>query len=141
MFLVITRIGIFVCKYLISSYYDNVWVSAPQIADKYGINVRSVNSALARMKRAGLLLSRVGGREPGFIFAKDPKEISTFDVIKAMQGDFTISCCKNIISGLKCECGDRDSCNFFNLFEDMAIVIRQKLSEFSIFEYVVEINE
>lgn len=137
MLLVATRIAIISCQHLSRCYYDNKWTTAPDISERYSINVRSVNNALHILSRAGLLRSRVGGREPGYIFTRDPKTISLFDIVRAVEGEVDVVCCKDTISELKCECGDKSNCKLFEHMDSVVKTAYRQLAEISVADYIM----
>lgn len=62
-----TRYGLIACRYLAWGWHYGVWLNAPEIAERYRINVRALSPALLRLVQAGILHSRVGGPKPGYI--------------------------------------------------------------------------
>ena len=63
MFLNSTRYGLIACRYLVRGYYEGVWLSAPEIAEHYGMNVRALTPSLRQLSRAGIPPWR---QPPGF---------------------------------------------------------------------------
>ena len=49
MFLNSTRYGLIACRYLVRGYYEGVWLSAPEIAEHYGMNVRALTPSLRQL--------------------------------------------------------------------------------------------
>ncbi len=49
--------------------------------------------------KAGILTSRVGGtyEQRGSMFAKDPKEITLYDIVYALEDDEPVECCGDIL--------------------------------------------
>lgn len=110
MFLVNTRISLIVCRSLVEGFRLNRRITAPELADKYKINLRMINTSLRQLVRAGILNSQTGGHTPGFIFSKDPSEIKLYDVIAALEGHSRMECCRKIISGVECDISNCDEC-------------------------------
>lgn len=48
-----TRYGLIACRYLAWGWHYGVWLNAPEIADRYRINVRALSPALLRLVQAG----------------------------------------------------------------------------------------
>lgn len=135
MFLVSTRCGIIACRYLAGCYYREEWATAPEIADKYRMNVRSLMPALRRLTQFGILKSRVGGKTPGFQFAQDPRSVSMFRVITTLESEMQVPCCKDVISGLECDCGDKEGCSVFGVCNQLLDEARKRLSSISVAEH------
>lgn len=138
MLLISTRLGLIACRYLTDSYYKNKWTSAPEIADRYNINVRAVMPALRHLTRAGILKSQVGGREPGFMLVNDPKDVSLLDVLTALEGEYSIPCCKTIIRDLQCDCENSDQCHIYSLASEIIDTLKQRLTAISLAEHTGE---
>lgn len=135
MILTVTRLGIIACRYLVKGYDENRYISAPEIAEHYNMNVRALMPALRQMTRMGMLRSRVGGKEPGFIFAKDPAEITLYNVLSVLEGDAQFNCCKELMPELKCDCQDKTQCGIFSLFNGVIGSATNRLNDISISEY------
>ena len=133
MILIATRLGLIACGYLVGGYYESRYISAPEIAQRYNMNVRALMPALHRLVMAGILRSRVGGTTPGFIYAKDPKELTLF----AMEGEAAFACCKELVPGLKCDCScdEKSSCTMLSLFNGMIDNATEKLSAITVADH------
>ena len=132
MFLVSTRCGLIACRYLVQCFYNESYVAAPDIAEKYNMNVRALMPALRQLTRAGILRSRTGGKEPGFIFSRNPDSISLLEVLVALEGEAEMRCCKDVIPSLKCDCESNVECSIFSLFDGMLEQVKKKLGQISI---------
>lgn len=66
--------------------------SAKEIAECYGIPPEMLAKILQRLVKAKLLLSQ-HGTNGGYALARDPRTISAFDVIKAIDGPLFITSC------------------------------------------------
>lgn len=130
-----TRLGIIACRYLVQSYYNNKYISAPEIAEHYNMNVRALMPALHQLTKAGILRSRVGGTTPGFIYSKDPKELSLHQIMVVLEGEPYFGSCNELISNLKC---DRkcDDCVLLSLFHGIINNIKKQFSAITITEEV-----
>ena len=60
----------------------------------------------------GYLQSKVGGNNPGYIFARDPKEISVGEIIVALEGTLEMLGCDSILGGEKVGCTPENRCLF-----------------------------
>lgn len=130
-----TRLGIIACRYLVKGYYENRYICAPEIAEHYNMNVRAVMPSLRHLTHVGILRSRVGGSAPGFIFVKDPKLITLYQIMIALEGDIYFECCKDLVVGLKCDCKTRDNCSIFTLFNTIIGDASNQFSAISIAEH------
>lgn len=135
MFLASTRCGLIACRLLVKGYYENRYTTAPEIAERYNMNVRALMPALRQMTKFGILRSRVGGNRPGFIFSKPPSEITILEVLIALEGNNEMQCCKELILGLNCDCKSQKDCSIYKLFGDMVVDIKKKLEGISIEEH------
>ena len=135
MFLAITRYGLIACQYLVKGYAEGHYVAAPEIAEKYNMNVRALMPALRQLTKAGILYSRVGGSKPGFIFAKDPKNISVLDIILALEGDTQFMCTKDLMPDITCECSSKKECILYEKFREILEQAKKTLSTMLITEY------
>ena len=53
--------------------------------------------ALRCLTQVELLKSKVVGRDSGFIFARDPALISIYEVVTALEGEFKLSSCRDVV--------------------------------------------
>lgn len=108
-----TRVCIICCSEFIDSYYAGHKITATSLADKYNLNIRTLNPSLNKMKHKGILQSQVGGMDRGYIFARDPKEITVYEVIEAVQGFGYMANCKDFLNGAKCAKEDCTECQLY----------------------------
>lgn len=130
-----TRLGIMACRYLVHGYYDNRYTSAPEIAEYYNMNVRSLMPALHQLTKSGILRSRVGGTTPGFIYARDPKEVSLHHIMVVLEGESHFECCKELIPNLKCDINKCEECGVLSLFHGVIDDVKNKFSDINIAEH------
>lgn len=114
-----TRLGIMACRYLANGYRENRYICAPEIAEHYNMNVRALMPSLRQLTRMGILRSRVGGNNPGFIFAKDPQKVTLLQILTALEGGTHFECCKELIPDLKCDCKENGGCGVFKIFHSI----------------------
>jgi len=70
-------------------------VSAKDIAEAYHIPLQLLAKILQRLTKVGLLRSRAG-MNGGYELSRDPKEITAFEVIHAIDGPLFITSCITI---------------------------------------------
>jgi Rrf2 family protein len=80
--------------------------SAKDVADAYRIPQEALAKILQRLVKAGLLHSQ-HGTNGGYTLARDPGEISAFEVIRAIDGPLFITSCVTV----RGECDQSDRCN------------------------------
>lgn len=127
-----TRLGIIACRYLVKGYYENKYISAPEIAEHYNMNVRALMPSLRQLTHRGILHSRVGGSTPGFIFAKDPKELTLYQILITLEGESHFECCKRLIPDLECNCIENNGCSIFSFFHKLIDNTANQLSAITI---------
>lgn len=66
--------------------------SAKDLAEMYSIPQEALAKILQRLTKAGLLVSQYG-TNGGYTLARDPKKISAFEVIRAIEGPLFITSC------------------------------------------------
>ena len=76
------------------------------------MNPRALIPMLNRLTRMGYLQSKVGGKNPGHIFIKDPKEISVGEVILALEGRLEMIGCDTVLGGEVAGCTAENRCTF-----------------------------
>lgn len=65
---------------------------AAEIAENVGISANYLNRVATMLKKENLILSR-NGANGGFLLAKEPKDISLFDIIDIMEGTTRLNRC------------------------------------------------
>lgn len=141
MFLVSTRVCLIACRFLVQGYLNEKRMTAPEIAKEFNVNVRSVNPGLRQLVRAGILRSMTGGTNPGFIFAKDPKSISLFDIVYTLEGEINMLCCRDIIKGVDCNMDDCAKCLVYGSINNGFKLIHENLKSISIYDHYLSCNK
>lgn len=83
--------GLMALKYL-AEHPETPALSAKDVADAYGIPAQLLAKILQRLTKTGLLRSHAG-MNGGYELARDPREISAFEVIHAIDGPLFITSC------------------------------------------------
>lgn len=81
-------------------------MSAKDVAESYGIPQELLAKILQRLAKAGLVQSQ-HGMNGGYTLARDPRSISAFEVIKAIDGPLFITSCVTV----RGECVQSERCN------------------------------
>lgn len=96
--------GLMAMKHL-AEHADGVACSAKDTADAYGIPVEALAKILQRLVKAGLLRSQHGTRG-GYTLARNPRTITAFEVIRAIDGPLFITSCITV----RGECDQSERC-------------------------------
>ncbi|MFR9530646.1 MAG: Rrf2 family transcriptional regulator [Rikenellaceae bacterium] len=129
-----TRMCIICCSELINGYYAGHKVTATTLADKFGLNIRTLNPSLNKMKNKGILKSQVGGIDRGYIFARDPHEISVCEVIEAVEGFGYMPNYTDFINGAKCSNKDCEHCHLHQASKVVIDFAKEQYKNISIFD-------
>jgi Rrf2 family protein len=81
-------------------------VSAREVAQRRAIPARFLEQLFVSLRRAELVAA-VRGARGGFVLSRDPGQITTLEVVEALEGPLTASVCDSE-RGL--ECGNVGSC-------------------------------
>lgn len=100
--------GLIALKHLAESsvHGASVAASAKDIADAYDLPQEALAKILQRLAKAGLLVS-THGTNGGYVLAHQPKQITAFEVIRAIEGPLFITSC-NTHHG---DCQQLSKCN------------------------------
>lgn len=80
--------------------------SAREIAERRVIPVRFLEQLFVALRRAELVTA-VRGAHGGFVLSRQPSEITTLDVVEALEGPLTASVCDTERGA---ECGNAGNC-------------------------------
>ena len=100
--------------------------SAKDLAEMYGIPQEALAKILQRLAKAKLLTS-MQGTNGGYTLSRDPRLISAFDVIRAIEGPMFITSCSP--NG---ECDQSDRCTVKGPLQKVSKSIEQVLSQLTI---------
>src|SRR4051812_29827026 len=101
--------------------------SAKEIAEVYGIPSHLLAKILQRLVKSGLLVSQ-HGTNGGYALARDPRTISAFDVIKAIDGPLFITSC------FKGGCDQTPTCNVREPLRKVSESIEEVLSKLTLWD-------
>ncbi|MGA3102869.1 MAG: Rrf2 family transcriptional regulator [Terriglobales bacterium] len=96
--------GLMAMKHL-AEHADQGACSAKDVAEAYGIPQEALAKILQRLAKVGLIRSQ-HGINGGYTLTRDPKMISAFEVIKAIDGPLFITSCVTV----RGECGQSNRC-------------------------------
>ncbi len=109
-----TRLCVISSVSLVQAYLEGRVMTARDLAAKHKFNPRSINPSLTRLVKAGILHSQVGGNSRGFVLAKDPKQITLFDIVYSLEGDRLMVPCSDMMNGIVCSIGSCENCQLYN---------------------------
>ena len=132
--------GLMAMKHL-AEHADRGSCSAKDVAEAYDIPQEALAKILQRLAKAGLLTSQ-HGINGGYTLTRDPRTISAFEVIKAIDGPLFITSCVTV----RGECGQVDRCTIREPLRKVNESIEQVLKNIKISQMkeepeVLEVNE
>ncbi len=122
------------CSEFIKGYYAGQKTTATSLAEKFKLNIRTLNPALNKLTRAGILRSQVGGVDRGYILTRDPREISIYDIIIASQGVNYMKTCDVALKGASCALPDCNDCVLFKTSKKITDRISEEYKKISIYD-------
>ncbi|MFI3265159.1 MAG: Rrf2 family transcriptional regulator [Rikenellaceae bacterium] len=136
MLLIPTQLAILVCTHLVPYYFEGVRVGVPEMQKRFNVNPRTLNPALRTLVHAGILNSRTGGLDRGYILARDPKSISVYDIVHLIQGEPKVECCVETHGCMNCEAVKCSNgyCKIFNRLNSVLEISRQEIGKISLYD-------
>ena len=134
--------GLMAMKHL-AEHAERGACSAKDVADSYHIPQEALAKILQRLVKAGLLHSQ-HGTNGGYTLARDPKTITAFEVIRAIDGPLFITSC--VTSHGECDvrttCSIREPLRRVNdsILEVLAKVTISQMTDESPMSEVVELR-
>ncbi len=122
------------CSELIRGYYTGRKITATHLAEKFDLNIRTLNPSLNKMTHAGILKSQVGGVDRGYIFTRDPKNITVYDVVNAVEGFAYMKNCKNALQGATCSISDCSNCIMFSAAAKIVDFTKEEYKKITIYD-------
>jgi Rrf2 family protein len=126
--------GLMAMKHLAEHAHEGA-CSAKDVAECYGIPPEALAKILQRLAKAGLLHSQ-HGINGGYTLARDPKEISAYEVIRAIDGPLFITACITV----RGECDQTERCTIREPLRKVNESIEEVLRRIKIAE-MTEVNE
>ena len=104
--------------------------SAADLAGMYGIPQQALAKILQKLARAGLLASQ-HGINGGYVLARDARQISALEVIKAIDGPLFITSCSSDKRG---DCDQTDRCTVREPLRRVGESIQEVLGRLTIYD-------
>ncbi len=111
----------------IARLQDEQPVPKKRIAEQEGISTDYIEQIIVPLKNAGLVNS-VRGLRGGFRLAKDPADITVYDVLSASEGDI------NLVGCLAEGCSNSDKCVVQRVWQGASNVLRDYFSQITLKE-------
>ncbi len=103
--------------------------SAKDLAEMYGIPQEALAKILQRLARSKLLVS-LQGTNGGYVLARDPRQISALEIIRAIEGPLFITSCNNSDKS----CSQSPKCTVREPLQKVSRTIEEVLSRLTIWE-------
>ncbi len=103
--------------------------SAKDLADIYGMPQEALAKILQCLTKAGVLLSQ-HGINGGYVLARDPRKITAFEVIQAIEGPLFITSC----SSTEHDCDQSSRCTVREPLRKVSRSIEEVLSQLTIWD-------
>jgi Rrf2 family protein len=103
--------------------------SAKDLAEMYMIPQEALAKILQKLTKAGLLVSHYG-TNGGYMLARDPRHISAFEVIRAIDGPLFITSC----SAATEDCEQSDRCTIREPLRRVGRTIEEVLNRLTIWD-------
>ncbi|HZL67063.1 MAG TPA: Rrf2 family transcriptional regulator [Candidatus Limnocylindrales bacterium] len=103
--------------------------SAKDLAEMYSIPQEALAKILQRLTKAGLLISQYG-TNGGYTLARNPRQISAFEVIRAIDGPLFITSCSSATE----DCDQSDRCTVREPLRKVSRSIEEVLNRLTIWE-------
>ncbi len=103
--------------------------SAKDLAEMYSMPQEALAKILQKLTKSGLLVSQYG-TNGGYTLARDPRRISAFEVIRAIDGPLFITSC----SAAEGDCDQSDRCTVREPLRKVSRSIEEVLNRLTIWE-------
>lgn len=103
--------------------------SAKDLAELYGMPQEALAKILQRLTKVGLLVSQYG-TNGGYTLARDPRTISAFEVIRAIDGPLFLTSCRTRVHA----CGQSAHCTVREPLRKVSHSIQEVLDRLTIWE-------
>ena len=84
-------------------YYEGRFINSKEAAKIAGISHNSLKQGYQQLLLAGIITSQARGDNPGYRIARDPKEITLLEVLKALEKFSRIRCPHQTTDGSECK--------------------------------------
>jgi Rrf2 family protein len=110
--------------------------SAKDLAEMYGMPQEALAKILQKLVRSQLLTSQ-HGTNGGYLLARDPRKISAFEVIRAIEGPLFLTSCTTE----KGDCQHTDRCTVREPLRKVGRSIEEVLTKLTLWEITEEAEQ
>lgn len=108
--------------------HANKRMDAKTIAEKTCVTLRFALKILRKLVASGIVKS-FKGTQGGYELAKNPAEISMYDVIETVEGTYQLSRCLH--GDYACSRGKSGSCCYQRVFNEVSELVQNKLQTYT----------
>jgi len=128
------------CRYAVRSLLDvalnsknGSLVLLKDVARRQNISIKYLESIFSTLRRAGIIKG-IRGAKGGYRLVKEPKEITIYDIVFAMQGFIApVGCVDDA-----CSCNRTDDCVTHEIWQKLTDSISTTLRSFSLADLVAK---
>lgn len=111
-------------------------VALSSIAERQSISISYLEQLIAKLKKAGIVNS-IRGAQGGYVLAKEKKDISVGDILRALEGDLNPVNCSELTGG-ESQCNGSDLCVTKYVWKRISDSINNTVDEITLAELVEE---
>jgi len=111
----------------LSRHHGGKPVPINQLAQSQEISAKYLEQLLIPLKAAGLVKS-VRGARGGYLLAREPKEVSLYDIVSVLEGPLVVVDCVNDPS----RCDRQGGCAVHLLWDELSVKMQDFLSHISL---------
>jgi len=113
------------------THYEGKPILIKDIAKRENISERYLENIFTQLRAGGILIS-MKGKNGGFLLAKDPKEITIYDIVKVIDGDIVlVECIMNVLF-----CDKAPNCVTRELWKSLSEKIKEELQKYTLQDLV-----
>ncbi len=127
-----------VCVQMVPLYMQGRRITVPEMSQKFNVNARTLTPALTRLVKSGVLNSKTGGTDRGYMLARHPKNISLYEIAHNIQGDLQMRCCSDVIDATTCFMSKRNKCLLYNKLNSVLLEVKNELDGITLYDQYVE---
>lgn len=119
----------------LADYSEEMPQSIANIAARQSISDSYLEQLMAKLKKAGLIKS-IRGAQGGYVLAKDSKDISVGDILRALEGDLSPVKCGDLDGNSGCS--GSDCCVTKNVWKRINDSIQDAVDGITLYELVAD---
>ncbi len=123
--------------YELAKNYDGDTVAIKTISERQDIPVQYLEQLIVKLRKAGIVNS-MRGAKGGYKLAKHPKNISAWDVIVCLEGDFAPVHCKQYVDS---GCEREETCAGKVIWEEVNQSVRKTVENMNFQDLLDRLEE